>query len=60
MGVEIADYSPEKDPTKQDSYALEWTIPSELVKDVEKRYTAKLKLFRESTRKRKSGQDKEL
>lgn len=60
LGVEIADYSPEKDPTKQDSYALEWTIPSELVKDVEKRYTAKLKLFRESTRKRKSGQDKEL
>lgn len=58
LGVEILEYSEVEDPTKQGLFDQEWTIQSEWVKDVEKRYTAKLKAYRDLTRKRKSGADK--
>lgn len=55
LGVEIAEYSVDDDPTKQAFIGREWTIQMDWVKDVEKRQTEKLKEYRESTRKRKSG-----
>lgn len=58
LGVEILEYTEEDDPTKQGLFDQEWTIQTEWVKDVEKQYTAKLKAYRELTRKRKSGADK--
>lgn len=54
LGVEILEYLADEDPTKQ-SDPPEWTIQPDWIKDVEKRYTAKLKSYRDSTsRKRKS------
>lgn len=55
LGVEIPHYETRDDPTKRTGYDQEWTIPADLTKNVEKRYTAKLKAHRESTLKRKSA-----
>lgn len=55
LGVEIAEYSVDEDPTKQGFVGREWTIQPDWIKDVEKRQTDKLKAYRESSRKRKSG-----
>lgn len=57
LGVEIIDYSSDDDPTKQGIFDQEWTIQTDWVKEVEKRQAAKLKAYRELTRKRKSGAD---
>lgn len=49
LGVEIPEYTAEIDPTKAAELDLEWTIPTEQVKEVEKIYNAKVK----GTKKRK-------
>lgn len=50
LGVEIPEYTGDDDPTKDTAaLALEWTIPGEQVKEVEKLYNAKVK----GTKKRK-------
>lgn len=49
LGVELPDYTTEMDPTKRMDSILEWTIPCEQVKDLEKLYNDKLK----EARKRK-------
>lgn len=54
LGVEIDEYSPDQDPTKQGISGQEWTIQTVWIKDTEKLYTAKLKAYRESMKKRKS------
>lgn len=49
MGVELPDYTTDIDPTKNGNTDIEWTIPSEQVKEIEKVYNAKVK----GTKKRK-------
>ena len=49
LGLEIPDYSKELDPTKNEDINLEWNIPTEQVKEIEKVYNAKVK----GTKKRK-------
>ncbi|XP_055608502.1 NAD-dependent protein deacetylase Sirt6 [Uranotaenia lowii] len=39
LGIEIPEYSPEVDPTKTEPCTLEWTIPGDLVKRVDKQYS---------------------
>ena len=51
LGVEISEYLPENDPTKQAICEQEWTIPSDQVKKMDKEYGAKVK---ELNKKRKS------
>lgn len=53
LGVELPDYSTESDPTKQRFCELEWTIPSDILKKIEKMYNEKVKL----AKKRKSTDD---
>lgn len=43
LGVEISEYSPEQDPTKQKFCEMEWTIPVDQVKALEKEYNVKVK-----------------
>lgn len=50
MSIELPDYTPEIDPTKQKFCELEWTISADTVKSVEKMYNEKVK----AERKRKS------
>lgn len=54
LGVEIMEYSKQDDPTKQGIPGQEWTIQPEWVKEIDKKHTAKLKAYREGTKKRKS------
>lgn len=49
LGVELPEYILDIDPTKQIPCDLEWTIPVELVNDIDKQYKSKLK----STKKQK-------
>lgn len=49
LGVEIPEYTAEIDPTKTPQIDMQWTIPQEQVKDLEKVYNAKVK----GTKKRK-------
>lgn len=51
MGIELPEYNVENDPTKQKFCELEWTIPSEMIKAMEKVYNDKVK----AARKRKSA-----
>lgn len=43
LGVELPEYTLDIDPTKQKPCDLEWTIPIELVNDIDKQYKCKLK-----------------
>uniref|UniRef100_A0A1Y9H398 protein acetyllysine N-acetyltransferase n=1 Tax=Anopheles dirus TaxID=7168 RepID=A0A1Y9H398_9DIPT len=57
LGVEIPEFLPEDDPTKRDSYTVQWNITCSMVKKLEKRYDkmiqekAKLKKRSSSTTK---------
>lgn len=53
VGVEIPEHCPEEDPTKKAPCDLEWTIPGEQVKLLEKEYDKKVKELNQ-IRKRKS------
>lgn len=52
LGVEIEEYSAEDDPTKKIPCDIEWTIPGQSVKTMEKEYDMRIK---ELNRKRKAG-----
>ncbi|XP_053695308.1 NAD-dependent protein deacetylase Sirt6 [Sabethes cyaneus] len=52
LGVEIPDYTMELDPTKSNPCTIEWTIPSEQVKALDRQYS---KVIREMSKNRKSG-----
>ncbi|XP_058839188.1 NAD-dependent protein deacetylase Sirt6-like [Topomyia yanbarensis] len=52
LGVEIPPYTEEHDPTKDNPCSLEWTIPSEDVKALDKQYS---KIIREKSNVRKQG-----
>lgn len=52
MGVEIPAYTKEVDPTKAEPCSLEWTIPTEEVKSLDKQYS---KTVRELMKNRKRG-----
>ncbi|XP_037939826.1 NAD-dependent protein deacetylase Sirt6 [Teleopsis dalmanni] len=44
LGIEIPDYNPTEDPTKTaNSPPMDWTVPIQSVKDLEKSYNAKVK-----------------
>lgn len=43
LGVELPEYTHDIDPTKQTLCDLEWTIPIELINDIDKQYKCKLK-----------------
>uniref|UniRef100_A0A1Y9H9L0 protein acetyllysine N-acetyltransferase n=1 Tax=Anopheles farauti TaxID=69004 RepID=A0A1Y9H9L0_9DIPT len=43
LGVEIPEFQPEDDPTKRDSYTIQWNITSSALKSLEKRYDAMIK-----------------
>uniref|UniRef100_A0A336K0Y7 protein acetyllysine N-acetyltransferase n=1 Tax=Culicoides sonorensis TaxID=179676 RepID=A0A336K0Y7_CULSO len=45
LGVEIEEYSIKDDPTKQIPCDMEWTIPYQSVKDMEKEYDSKIKIL---------------
>lgn len=50
LGIEIPEYTTDSDPTKATApLDMQWTIPAEQVKDLEKVYNAKVK----GTKKRK-------
>lgn len=49
LGIEIPNYSADLDPTKDTDNTIDWTIPGEQVKEIEKVYNAKVK----GTKKRK-------
>lgn len=50
IGIELPNYTTDDDPTKMsDVDGMEWTIPGEQVKEIEKIYNAKVK----GTKKRK-------
>lgn len=49
LGIEIPEYTADIDPTKAAEIDMQWTIPTEQVKDLEKVYNAKVK----GTKKRK-------
>lgn len=52
LGVELPPYNKENDPTKQIICDLEWTIPSDWIKQMEKLYSNKLK----AEKRKKSNQ----
>lgn len=52
LGVEIDEYKVEDDPTKRVPCDMEWTIPCQSVKSMEKEYDAKI---RDLNKKRKAG-----
>lgn len=49
LAIEVPEYTSDNDPTKVSPVELQWTIPSDQVKDLEKVYNAKVK----GTKKRK-------
>lgn len=55
LGVEMPAYASENDPTKQQFCELEWTIPSDSIKSLEKVYNDKVK----AAKKRKSASTEE-
>lgn len=57
LGVEVEGYSEDVDPTKQEPCELEWTIPGEQVKALEKEYDTTIKELNK-IRKRKSDLEK--
>lgn len=57
LDVEVQDYNKSKDPTKKNNYELEWTIPSEIMSDLEKHYNQKLKEHRELKKRKISSDD---
>lgn len=59
VGVEVAEYSADIDPTKQIPCTTEWTIPGEQVKTLEKEYDIQVKELNK-IRKRKSTLEEEL
>lgn len=54
LGVELPDYSHDLDPTKQKYCDLEWSIPMELIGEIDKQYKCKLKMVK----KQKSAPNK--
>lgn len=51
LGIELPEYTEDIDPTKQPNIEMEWTIPPEQVKEMDKIYAAKVK---EHSKKRKT------
>ncbi|XP_041765830.1 NAD-dependent protein deacetylase Sirt6 isoform X1 [Anopheles merus] len=43
LGVEIPEYRREEDPTKRDTYSVQWNIDVKMVKTLEKRYDSTIK-----------------
>lgn len=52
LGIELPTYTPDDDPTKVKFCELEWTIPTELLKDIDKQFTD----FTKAAKKRKVDQ----
>lgn len=52
LGVELPDYTLDKDPTKVKFCELEWTIPAEVIKDTDKQLNELIK----ATKKRKADE----
>lgn len=52
LGVELPAYTPDDDPTKAIFCELEWTIPAELLKNINKQYAE----FTKAAKKRKADE----
>ncbi|GAB0090519.1 NAD-dependent protein deacetylase Sirt6 [Sergentomyia squamirostris] len=59
LGIEIPEYNPEDDPTKQFHFDREWNISSVEIKELEKIYNGKIKEKREIVKKKRFFTDNE-